>query len=207
MKLHLGCGTVYLDGFINVDIEADGHCLALNPNKDIEENRTTLGEYYKDKVEKDDFLEKRYKERKVIADVFCDVRHLPYEKDSIEMIVAVQLVEHFTMPEVRKMLRHWYHLLEEGGRLYIDVPDLEGNIDLWNKTTGVTSQPYSLIRKERDWVIRLLSGSHRSEYHVHKSHFTEETLTEILEDVGFVDIRRSSLVPHTYPVIGIEAYK
>ena len=45
IKLHIGCGTVYLQGYINIDANPDGLACVL-PNI-VETNKTTVENYYK----------------------------------------------------------------------------------------------------------------------------------------------------------------
>ena len=48
INLHLGCGTVYLENWINVDIYQEGYTYLANERKDLlEYNKTTIDRYYK----------------------------------------------------------------------------------------------------------------------------------------------------------------
>ena len=48
LKLHVGCGTVYLDGYVNLDVEVPGYSFLATERPDLlERNRTTVDRYYK----------------------------------------------------------------------------------------------------------------------------------------------------------------
>ena len=48
LKLHVGCGTVYLDGYVNLDVEVPGYSFLAAERPDLmERNRTSVDRYYK----------------------------------------------------------------------------------------------------------------------------------------------------------------
>jgi hypothetical protein len=43
LKLHVGCGTVYLEGYVNLDLPVEGYSFLAAERPDLlERNRTTL---------------------------------------------------------------------------------------------------------------------------------------------------------------------
>lgn len=199
LKLHLGCGTVYLEGFVNIDKWREGFCyLAAERPEFVSANRTTFDNYYKDKVTKDDLISKRREPRYVVADRFQDITSLDYEPDSVDLIVCVQTLEHLTPGQVDEALTNWHAILRPGGVLHIDVPDFEETAKLL------------LAQKREDdkeWYYRLIFGSQKDDFSFHKDGYSEEKLTRILASHGFRDVRRIPDTRHFYPSIIVECSK
>src|SRR5215831_16913190 len=126
LKLHLGCGTVYLDGFVNIDTPREGYAfLASEMAELVTKNRTTFDKYYKEEATRDSILEKSGEPRYVVADRLLDITSLDYPTDSVDAIVCVQTLEHFTRTEVQRALNDWHRVLKVGGVLHLDIPDFE----------------------------------------------------------------------------------
>ena len=63
--------------------------------------------------------------REMPGAIKADVRDLPYEKESIEEIRAIDVYEHIPHGESEILLGHWVSLLRSGGKLIIQTPDLD----------------------------------------------------------------------------------
>ena len=63
--------------------------------------------------------------RKLLDTIQADARHLPYELNSVDEIRAIDVYEHVSFMESRKLLNHWVSLLKSGGRLIIQSPSIE----------------------------------------------------------------------------------
>jgi predicted SAM-dependent methyltransferase len=197
VKLHLGCGTVYLtDGFTNIDIETDGHYLAANRPDLVEENGVSSDVYYKNDVKRSDIVSKVLHKKEVAVDLFADVRALPFEAGSVDEIWAVQLFEHFSYADGRELLKHWYKLLKVGGKLFISIPDLEGSTLMFTNAKDLA---------DKKWAARLLFGSQKNEYGYHKGMYDEEMVSELLEDEGFTVESFDPKIKHFYPTIQVTA--
>jgi SAM-dependent methyltransferase len=93
IRLHLGCGGVRLAGYINVDL------------------------YPHDPKLKDD------SRNGCQADVFADIRKLGLADDTVDEIVSVHTLEHFTRWETKDMVADFHRCLRPGGRLVVEMPD------------------------------------------------------------------------------------
>lgn len=196
VKLHLGCGTVYLDGFINVDIETDGHYLASNRPDLVAANLATEDQYYRHEITRKDILTGKLQKKEVVVDLFADVRKLPFEDSSIDEIWAVQLFEHFSYAEGFKLLQHWASKLKKGGKLFLSIPDLEGTTLMFHTAKKL---------EDKQWAARLLMGSQKNEFGYHKGMYDEEMLYSVLEYVGFTDIETDFKIKHFYPTLQVVA--
>lgn len=199
LKLHLGCGTVYLDGFVNIDVQREGYSFLASERPDlVEKNRTTFDRYYKEEVTKDMIMEKGEEPRRVVADRFLDITSLDYSPESVDAIVCVQTLEHFTRMEVQRALKNWYTALRPGGVLHLDVPDFEETARL------LLAQKFE---EDKQWYYRLIFGSQKDHFSIHKDGYSEAKIRKILSFQGFRDIKRLADNRHFYPSILVECAK
>jgi SAM-dependent methyltransferase len=192
IRLHLANGTVYLKNYINIDVALPEAYLAIDRPDLVELNKTTFDNYYKDIVTRDIFLGKTLQHKANVCDIFSDIRDLPFEKGTIDEILAVQVFEHFSFIEGKEVLKYWITLLKKGGYIHLDVPDLDGTIDIYNE--------------DKEWGTRLLYGSQKNEYGVHKAMYTKETSKKLFEELGLSEIIFWQNM-HTYPAFGIMGRK
>jgi predicted SAM-dependent methyltransferase len=138
MKLHLGCGTKQIPGFVHVDVEG-------YPHVDLREQ----------------------------------VSALKFAQDnSVELIYASHVLEHFGRHEVDQVLREWFRVLREGGVLRLAVPDFEAIVLRYQETRDLNE------------LLGLVCGGQRGEYDFHKMIFDEKSLRERLRLVGFSSVSR-----------------
>lgn len=180
-KLHLGNGTVYLEGWINIDL---GGPLAKDNPAIVERNKTTVENYYK-------FPFRQNKDNNV-TDIIMDVRELDFEENSIDEMLCVNLVDHMKKEEFVKALDNWKKVLKVGGTLIIDVDDRQKQAEIL--TSAETNE-------EIEWALRLIYCDHAREGRTHWWGYTPNYLREILEKKGFsfVWIKNNYIVHDMYP--------
>ncbi len=100
------------------------------------------------------------------------------ESDSVDLIYASHVLEHFGRYKVFDVVSEWYRVLAPGGVLRVAVPDFR-----------VAAQYYLEHGDIRD-VLGLIMGGQSAATDYHYSLFDETNLGELLADVGFVEIRR-----------------
>jgi SAM-dependent methyltransferase len=199
LRLHLGCGTVYLEGFANIDIWREGFSFLASERPDlVGKNRTTLSRYYKNEVSRNTILRARDEPRYVVADRFQDITALDYPTESAELIVCVQTLEHLTKEEVGRALKNWYNILKPGGILHIDVPDFEETAKLLLAQKS---------EEDKEWYYRLIYGSQKDNFSIHKDGYSEEKLREILARYKYKNIKRLQDTRHFYPSLIMECSK
>lgn len=205
LKLHVGCGTVYLDGYVNLDVSVPGYSFLAEERPELRErNRTTVDRYYK-KDETRQTLEARASTDAAardaqfcVVDAYAAMDALPYPPNGVDEIRCVQCVEHLPMADVPRVLRHWHGLLKPGGILHVDVPDFE------ETARQLLAQPDEAAK---DWFYRLVYGSQKNEYAFHKSGFSPARLERLLRDAGFREVQHLPNTLHFYPVTIAEAVK
>lgn len=113
------------------------------------------------------------------SDVTCDALKLDecFEKGEVEEIYAGHLLEHLTPTEADEAIEHWKSMLCEGGKLGVVVPDAK-----------VIAQMYldgeATIKELND--VYIYSYCQES---LHKSLWDTESLRELFEKHGFIEIK------------------
>lgn len=181
MKLHLGNGTVYLDGWINIDMAGK---LAKDYPEMADYNRTTIENYYK-------FPFRQNKDNNV-SDMIMDVRKLDFEDNSVDEILCVNLIDHMKKEEFTETLKEWKRVLKIGGKLIIDVDDRAKQAEIL--TSAETNE-------EVKWALRLIYCDHAKEGRTHWWGYTPEYLKHILINAGFIYAwtRRDYIIHDMYP--------
>ena len=199
LKLHVGCGTVYLDGYVNLDVEVPGYSfLALERPDLLERNRTTVDRYYKVEESRETLESGPREPQACVVDRYADLRTLPYDPGTVDEIRSVQSLEHLDMKEGPRVLRHWRDLLKPGGVLHVDVPDFE------ETARQLLAQP---DEPSKEWYYRLVYGSQKNAYAFHKNGFSPARLEWMLREAGFREVRHVPNTIHFYPVAIAEAIK
>lgn len=112
----------------------------------------------------------------VKADIYSSALALPYERGSFGLIYASHVLEHFSRYFTLSVLGHWRDLLREGGTLRLSVPDF-----------GAICK-YYLKGKDLKKLLGLLYGKQDNLLNCHYIVFDSATLTEMLKQVGFVQV-------------------
>lgn len=108
----------------------------------------------------------------VDPDVVADISDLPYQDNSIDTILAQDVLEHFEEPV--PVLKEWRRLLTDDGTLIIRVPDWNvlGDRDYWE------GEPIRQIEKD-------VYGGHKNPFDQHHTLWTKELMFERLRDAGY----------------------
>lgn len=129
------------------------------------------------------------------------------EDESVDEILAEHLLEHLTFRDANAALSEWYRVLKTGGYIEIEVPDLEGLCSEFCKANNYrrywTTGSY--------WaIIHQIYGNQRGRGNkevlsqVHKSGYTREHLTFMLDGTGFKDIYE---IPYLKGPLGASVFR
>ena len=115
-------------------------------------------------------------------DLVADVRKLPLEDNVAEQIVAQDVAEHISYPELEDTLKEWLRVLQPGGIIEIRTPD-------WYKIFRAAISR----RLPEDEAFRLVFGDQSPEaggYETggHKAGKSMSQWLETLKRIGFVDV-------------------
>ena len=112
-------------------------------------------------------------------DHVAQIDHLPFIKDnSVEIVYACHVLEHFKRRDVDRVLKEWYRVVEKGGILRLAVPDFAAISEVYQQTQSL--QP----------LIGLLFGRQDYLYNIHYHVWDDATLYTALKNAGFRKVRR-----------------
>jgi ubiquinone/menaquinone biosynthesis C-methylase UbiE len=184
MKLHICCGDVYLQGYINVDIQGN-----------IEHNEigTTLDNYYTKPFSK---TPRQGKDRNFFpVDLKLNILEpWPWKNNEIDEIVMIQALEHFTREEAKFVIGEIYRILKIGGVFILDFPDI--------------IKTFRKYKNDFNYLTRLIYCTYIDQYSIHKTAYDKKTIKTLLKENGrkwFIEFK--SLVDHDYPTIGVFSIK
>jgi predicted SAM-dependent methyltransferase len=119
-----------------------------------------------------------------------DIRYLPgvdevnnirflrnYKNDSVDLIYACHVLEHFGRWEYKNALLRWYEILKPGGTLRLAVPNF----------SAITAR-YTLTGNLQE-VMGLLYGGQDYDENYHYVTFDINSITKDLTSIGFTSIR------------------
>lgn len=180
IRLHLACGDVYLEDYINIDI--GGRVIKKGePNL----NKTTLNKYFKypfDSPRREILIDKRMNLLKV----------WDFKSNSISEIVMISCIEHFTKKQAKFIIQEIYRILKVGGKLIIDFPDIKKTVDKY-------------YYKDIEFCMRLIYCNNKNKYSKHYWGYSKQSFKKLLGKKWIV--KTKEIVHHCYPTISIEAIK
>ena len=121
------------------------------------------------------------------VDVVADIVDLPYGSETVDLIYACNVLEHFGRNQKlvffrntcwTEVIEYWHSLLKEGGELYLSVPDFESICNEYLENRNVDS------------VIGLVLGGQKNEEDLHGMIFDFKSLTTKLLEIGFSSVER-----------------
>lgn len=118
-------------------------------------------------------------EKTPAVDVVADVRLLiGIVPDSVEVLYACNVLEHFQRFEYPLVLQRWYQVLKPGGILRLSVPDMEAICKYYVETGNLD-----------DIYMALYSGQQKP-FSFHFWGWDYKTLERDLKLIGFQEVRR-----------------
>jgi predicted SAM-dependent methyltransferase len=148
-----------------------------------------------------------------------DIRKaLPFSDGSVAAIYASHVLEHLYREEAQRLVKECMRVLAEGGVLRVVVPDLEAIIREYmgeRSFGGPTEETGRLSRADRvnqrllmhyptpahPHVLYRIYDSWK-DFHSHKWMYDAESLIELLEAGGFVEVRRREYLDSEIEDIG-----
>jgi len=98
------------------------------------------------------------------------------EDETVGLIYASHVLEHFSRHETKNVLKEWHRVLKNRGILRLAVPDFEAICKVYTWDNSI------------DVVKGLVCGGQDYENNTHRNIFDFESLKEILFRVGFTEV-------------------
>jgi len=125
------------------------------------------------------------------VDVVSDISKLDnFADDSIELIYACHVLEHFSHDDAVNVLRRWFDVLAPGGELRVSVPDIDRIVKIYHDNWQHFQTP-----GHSPW-IGLLYGGQGDPYDFHKTGFNLCWMRHLLEGIGYTQVEEYPHEPH-----------
>lgn len=118
----------------------------------------------------------------VNPDYRCDIRHLPFDNNSFDLVYNSHVLEHFGRWECKDLLKEWLRVLKPGGTLKTIVPNIDWALQAFEEKKALKPE-------FKHHVYNVLYGGQTNDYDYHKNGWNEETLNLTLRELGLVNIK------------------
>lgn len=191
MRLHIGCGTVYLcPDWKNVDLPESGAKLAVDCPEGVSKWKTTDDAYYGRMDERrclEVMANNPVDHSLAVCDAYGSWFGIPCEPKQADEILSRHVFEHLSMTEARKAMLEAHRVLKVGGVLRLDVPDIDETLELYRQTGDL-------------FLKRHVIGSRKNEFAYHCVGWTKDGLNAFVERFGFSFVEWENMDGlHFYP--------
>lgn len=130
------------------------------------------------------------------ANIVAPADKIPLPDGSCEEVMAIHLFEHLVPWEAPIALAEWYRLLQPGGKLVLEMPDLKKCCQ--NVLTILAGGRIMAGKHPNQAGMWGLYGDDRLEdpYMLHRWGYTFQTIKPLLEAVGFQKITEHATIYH-----------
>lgn len=113
------------------------------------------------------------------VDEVDNIKHLRrYKNDSVDLIYASHVLEHFSRWDYMVVLKRWCDILKPGGVLRLAIPDFEQLVHYYNKT------------KDIDKIMGILYGGQDYQENFHMCCWDFNRIEKDLLSVGFKSVQK-----------------
>lgn len=195
MRLHVGCGAIYLTDWVNVDLAGPDVYLARQRPDLVERWTTTEDNYYGRQIDVTiESLRKGPLNRETVCDVYGDFEKLPVASYECSEILSRHAFEHLSIREARRALKECRRVLRRGGLLRLDVPDHAETLRLYRESGDV-------------FYVRHLLGPRRGDdFGHHVMSYEPPQLQALVESEGFEFVEREHF-EHLFPAFTLRFRK
>lgn len=193
MRLHVGCGSVFLRDYVNIDLPLPNVALAKDEPGLVEEFITTEDRYYARHEGKGiSDWRKGPQIVKTVCDSYGAFHFLPARNETCTEVLARQVLEHLAVPQAREAIKECFRVLAWGGHLRIDVPDPEATLELYRETGD-------------KFYFRHLFGPRLDVFGYHTP-YSRASLTHLVAEAGFNLVQEEENI-HSYPAFCLRFVK
>jgi len=117
------------------------------------------------------------------VDIVCDMTEgIPLDDDSVDEILAKDILEHFPMSETSFILNEWCRVLKIDGKIKIEVPNMMLNFQQFMTGTMKKLRPDQQLMERFSQIV---FGKQDYPYNFHYQMFDEMRLGHVLREAGF----------------------
>jgi SAM-dependent methyltransferase len=186
VKAHVGCGSVYLSGYLNIDLPMSNVFTSWERPDLVDKWATTEGHYYARHEEKNaDTTRGGPIEQQTVCDAYGSFSFLPVRSGIADEILSRQVFEHLPQSDAVEAFRECARVLKYGGILRIDVPDPDETLRKYHETGD-------------EFYLRHLFGPRRDQYGGHTM-YNRKMLITIAEESGLFRYLSEEENCHFYP--------
>jgi SAM-dependent methyltransferase len=113
--------------------------------------------------------------------------------NSVDLIYACHVLEHFSHTEALAVLKRWHEVLKPGGEMRISVPDTDRIVNIYKNNWQHFQMPGN-----SPW-IGLIYGGQGDPYDFHKTGFNFCWMKHLLDGIGFTGVSEYPHEPHFIP--------
>jgi SAM-dependent methyltransferase/glycosyltransferase involved in cell wall biosynthesis len=123
------------------------------------------------------------------VDVQCDVtKRLPFVDGAAEEVLAVHVVEHIWRWEVADVLREWTRVLQPGGRMVLECPNLLSAAQELIRNPVAAAGPGP--EGQRSMWVFYGDPRWRDPLMIHRWGYTPQSLAALMAEAGLVNVRQ-----------------
>lgn len=111
-------------------------------------------------------------------DYRCDIRSLPFDKHSFDLVHSSHVLEHFPRAEWQDVLKEWIRVLKPDGEMRLVLPNIRWAAE--QLTSGV-----ELTAEMKNHVMNVLYGAQTNPYDFHYNGWTPDSIEEALKELQF----------------------
>lgn len=104
-----------------------------------------------------------------LADIICDIRHLPFENERFDEILSTDVLEHISHRETYQTFQEWLRVLKKGGKIKLQVPNILVAFE-------------SIAKGDYGTALNVLYGAQDYPQNCHYMGFTPSYLRNFLEE-------------------------
>jgi SAM-dependent methyltransferase len=155
LNLHLGCGSIRLPDYVNVDFFDDKGPDSSRGNKPLQ------------------------------ADILLDITRLDdhVEPDSVDRVLMVHVLEHFTRWTGVRLLASIHRALKPGGTLEMEHPDLDGCIAFYLQSPRQMKTPIGALNI--GFTQFYGNQWDELDYETHRYVWTKREMKQVAEGLGY----------------------
>ena len=124
-----------------------------------------------------------------VYDIKMDISELEVNDNTVDEILLVHVIEHFTRWKTVELLSHYLTKLKVGGKLIIEMPDLDQCINLYLQGKNAPHMKTPIGVMNMGFTQFYGNQWDRLEYETHRYVWTISEFSTVLKDIGFKIIK------------------